>query len=258
MNQLAFETNLGTASHYYDSGKYDEAIELLYTTKGQFNVLADKKSLAEVDILMGKCFFRKQEPRTYAYRPMTTAMAKGGLPITLKERVQHGTVIKRMSKKARECFESALHYHPESDVAYHWKGKTLKYDGRNDEAYECFIQAAKLSFAVCYLNDCSDLFSRDESLPFKEIRSFDSKNMDFILDQCSSIHAFERMEACHNVLNRIHQIEENEKNQVKEVISPLAGKTVFCIPIPFTGDSDPRVREAARTVLSRLGSDSYF
>lgn len=243
---------LSRASYLYDSGQYESIIQLLSSYDQNVGFPEDR---AMINIWLGKSYFKKEEHVIYYYN---SSAIVGRYGVVFPGGISTKHVVKRMSETALTYFDKAISDNPNLDIAYYWKGKVLKYEGRIPEAYECFLQAARLSTnSRKYRKICSTLFSTAQNLPFQETRSLDAENIGDLLRRCYSLNAYSKMEACHAILKRLPPSQDPMRKHIQLVMLSLVEQTIFSYRIPFTGDSDARVRKIARSILLQLSNPNH-
>lgn len=240
---MSAESSLSTGMHYFNSKRYDEAIE--YCSKllqESTNKSADET--AKLNVLVGRCYYNKitdnqssHNTKNSHLRRKTQTYAYHHLSITI-------AVSTRMTDEAIQYFDLALQHSPNSSSALYWKGKALLYNQEKQQAYECFSQASLLSpRAKAARQKCEEIFASNSSFPFLSTRSFEGMSIKAALVQCKSSKAYERMEACH-FFSQLNDFSTHKKEIEKE-LKLLCGKKLLCCSLPCTGDSDKRVKDLA-------------
>lgn len=242
---MSANIKLDFVNHYYASGRYDEAIEYL---SANLNKTSSDEENMLINIWLGKCYFTKtcsySYSNLYSYLDKIPRRSSG-----VYESSKYVQFSKKMSEKALEYFEAAIHQNPNSDIAHYWKGKVLEYEGSFNKAYKCFAKAAFLSKNKQYRKKCYHLFSAYQELGFRETRPLNTITTEEAYRFCSSSNAYLRMEACQYILAHFSKL---PANKIREAVLPLAGYEVVGCYLPFTGDSDTRIRGVARTIISNL------
>ena len=242
-------TCLDQGIHYYRSRRYDDAI--------QFFSLVEKKeepsvAMSEIHLWLGKCYFEKQEERQYSYRAYHTSI-KYRMEITYEGPIKYTHTYRRMTKTALNYFNSAIKHNNSLAEAHYWKGKALQYEGKIDDAYKSYINAARLSEDRRFLAKCVSLFGSHENLPFLEVRDIDTISTENAIAALSADNVYTRMEGCLALSSQFDRGELTSQivNQIRLRVSALAGYKLFCCYLPCTGDDDLRIKTIARSILRR-------
>ena len=92
----------------------------------------------------------------------------------------------------------------------------------------------------------SNLFLKNHLITIKKPRDLSSARIDDILKRAEKDPApVVRYEACIALKRRYTTSTPREKAQIEVVFQSLRRKQVACIPIPYTGDPDCRIRKIA-------------
>ena len=247
---MIFQEGLERAQHYYNSRNYEQAIDFLYSLNEK---TTEPKQKALLDLWLGKCFYEQQEVviQTHSYTYIALEDRKSRMHPQVPAYISKNNL-----KLALSYFNRAIHQDPLLSSAYYEKGILKAHQNKFDAAYKCFVLAANhskdLNEKKKYRYKCINMFAEHQTLPFMETRPLSTMQLESaLITASSSVSPYLRIEACQYIL-QFASFDSQISDQIRQVISPLAGYNLLCSYVPFTGDSDNRVRQIARKILSKL------
>lgn len=241
----AISLNIGKV--YYDSKKYDEAINY-------FSSLLNKKDDAVLNLWIGKCYFNKTETFSFYYLPNISGFKYGvsfshpGLPIKAYSE-------RKMTRVALSYFNAALKNDPCLIEAHFWKGKVLESEGEIEDAYMSYISAAKLAKDRFYLEKCISMYSCHKNLSFIETIPLETISIEEALKAIDSDEPYTRMEGFQSLSYYLeNSLNTETMKKINRIVSACAGHKLYCFYVPCTGDTDARIRSFVRSLMEKIES----